>query len=225
MPNSQFYTAISTPRYLRYLSACGNSRQKALKLYRMNLLLSQKMYSVISVFEVILRNSIDRHMISRKGNTWLEDAIQIGGYLDANPGCGDSFHNVHEAIAKLGENYTHDRLIAKFTLGFWTYQFAPKEYAASGDTLLEIFPKKPFGTKQKDIFQKLIKINDMRNRIAHHEPICFEGNNISIEKTKRRYELILELLSWLGCKSAKILYGIDGVKKTFATISGIKISP
>src|SRR5260221_13531250 len=81
MPNSQFYTAISEPRYLRYLTACG-SRERALKLYRANILLSQQLYGVTGVFEVILRNSIDRHMIALKGNKWLEDAVAPGGYLD-----------------------------------------------------------------------------------------------------------------------------------------------
>ena len=74
MPNSQFHTAISIARYSRYLNACEN-KQQALKLYRTNLALSQKLFSVISIFEIILRNSIDRHMISQKGDFWLEDAV------------------------------------------------------------------------------------------------------------------------------------------------------
>ncbi len=222
MPNTQLYTAISTARFKRYNIACENNRRKAIKLYRANLLLSQKMYGVISVFEVILRNSIDRQMIKTKGDTWLEDAVSPGGYLEINSGCEDSFHNVHEAIEKLGVHYTHDELIAKFTLGFWTYQFAPKQFAASGSKLLDIFPKRPFNTKQKDIFKKLIKINDIRNRIANHEPICFDGNRISIDKTQRRYKYLLELLTWLGCDCKRILYGINGVSKTFTKVTIIK---
>jgi hypothetical protein len=136
--------------------------------------MSQEIYGVIGVFEVILRNSIDRYMISVKGPMWLEDAVSDGGYFDINPGCEDSFHAVQEAIHGLGSQYTHDRLIAKLTLGFWRYQFAAKEYAASGSSLLNIFINRPFGTKQKDILKKLVRINEIRNRIAHHEPICFE---------------------------------------------------
>lgn len=93
------------------------------------------MYGVVGVFEVILRNSIDRHMITRHGDQWLEDSVGPGGYLDLNPGCESSFHSVQEAIQKLGRDYTHDRLIAKLTLGFWTYQFASKEFAAAGSFL------------------------------------------------------------------------------------------
>jgi hypothetical protein len=221
MPNSQFHTAISIAKYSRYLNACGN-KQQALKLYRLNLAMSQKLFSVIGVFEIILRNSIDRHMISKKGNFWLEEAVLHGGYLDTSPGCDLSYHAVQEAIHKLGIKYTHDRLIAKFTFGFWTNQFHSKEFAASGSTLLEIFVNRPFGVKRKDVYRKLMKINEIRNRIAHHEPICFEEDIISIMRTERRYMLILELLEWLGCRPKRILYGINGVQREIKKINAMK---
>ena len=221
MPNSQLHTAISQARYLRYFIACGNRKIKALKLYRANIRLSQQFYGVISVFEIILRNSIDRHMISAKGDTWLEDAVQPGGYLEVTPGCEDSFHYVQEAIHKLGKEYTHDRLISKLTLGFWANQFAAKQFAASGSTLMAIFPKRPVGTRQKIIYENLIKINDFRNRIAHHEPICFDAASVSTIRASNRYSLILELLNWLGCDPTQILYGIDKVNTEIAKINNL----
>jgi hypothetical protein len=92
------------------------------------------MYAIVGMFEIVLRNSIDRHFASVKEDTWLEDAVQPGGYPDVSPGCEDLFHSANESIHKLGTDYTHDALIAKLTFGFWTYQFAKKEYAASGST-------------------------------------------------------------------------------------------
>ena len=223
MFNNQFHTAISSPRFNRYLAACNNDRRHAEKLYRLNLRLSQKMYAVIGLFEVILRNSIDRHFIPIKGALWLEEAIVQGGYLDISPGCEDSFHTVQEAIHKLGIEYTHDRLIAKLTFGFWTYQFSKKEFAAAGSTLLQIFPNRPHGIRQKDIFKNLIRVNDTRNRIAHYEPICFDKLTGTISSTpiQRRYDLIVEMLGWLGCDPRKILYGIDGVQKIVQEINNI----
>jgi hypothetical protein len=220
MPNSQFHTAISTPRFQRYLNAC-NTQERALALYRENIVLSQQLYGVIGVFEVVLRNSIDRHMSAKQGDGWLENAVTEGGYFDVHPGCDDTFHSVQEAIQKLGPEFTHDRLIAKLTFGFWTYMFATKQFAAAGSILLEIFPHRPFGTKQKTVFQDLIKINDLRNRIAHYEPICFEKNEISTERAERRYYLIRKLLDWLGCKPDQILAGIDGVGHSLSVIRSI----
>ncbi|MGB8192813.1 MAG: hypothetical protein WCF67_12875 [Chitinophagaceae bacterium] len=175
-------------------------------------MLSQKLYAVIGIFEIIFRNSIDRHFVKSKGQNWLADAAQPGGFLDAE-GCEHSLHSIQQAINKLGSKYTYDRLIAQLSFGFWVYQVSKKEFAASGSSLLEIFPDRPFGTRQKDIFQRLIKINEIRNRIAHYEPICFDPTSgaISTALAIDRYYTILQLLSWLGCSSKKILYGLDGV--------------
>lgn len=90
MPNSAFHTAISGPRFLRYMSACGKKR-RALMLYRANIDLSLKLYAVIGVLEVILRNSIDRYMITCKGPRWLEEAVAPGGILLHIPGVENPF--------------------------------------------------------------------------------------------------------------------------------------
>jgi hypothetical protein len=67
-----------------------NDNEKAMYLYKANIALSQQLYGVIGIFEVIFRNSIDRHFISKKGKNWLEDAVEGGGYLEASAGCEDS---------------------------------------------------------------------------------------------------------------------------------------
>lgn len=180
------------------------------------------MYSVIGMFEVILRNSIDRHFIPLKGSSWLEDAVKPGGYLALSTGCKGSLTTVQQAINKLGLACTHDKLIANLTLGFWTYQFSKKEFAAAGSTLLQIFPNKPRGIHQKDIFKNLIRINETRNRIAHYEPICFDYSGaVSALPVQRMYDLIIEMLGWLGCPQQKILYGIDGVQKAIEEIRAL----
>jgi hypothetical protein len=66
MSNSVFHAAISAPRFQRYLLACGD-HGRALQLYRANIDVSRQMYGVIGIFEVILRNSVDRHMTYQFG--------------------------------------------------------------------------------------------------------------------------------------------------------------
>ena len=221
MLNRQFHTAISAPRFQRYLQACGN-QERALALYRANIALSKQLYGVIGVFEIILRNSIDQFMMSQQGTKWLENAVSPGGYFEIHVGCEDTYHSAQEAIHRLGGKYTHDGLIAKLTFGFWTYIFATKQYAAAGSILLNVFPKRPFGTKQKLVFQNLIKINDLRNRIAHYEPLCFEKEEISTFRTEKRHKLLHDLLTWLGCNSKQILSDIDDVAKPLSDIAMIK---
>ena len=83
---------------------------------------------------------------------------------------------------------------------------------AGGSSLLLIFPLRPAKTNASHIYAKLDKINDIRNRIAHHEPICFDSrNNISTVYAKEHYQYILDLLWWMGIDSKELLIGIDNV--------------
>lgn len=226
MSNINFNSALSHPRITRYLFACDNDRQRAMQLYWANITLSQQVYGIFGVFEVIFRNAIDKHYTSMKGSEWLAKAISSNGFLSQSSGCEFAVHCITEAIYKLGDQYSHDRLVAKMSFGFWTYQFAKREYAAGGSTLINIFFNRPFDTKQKEIAKTLLKIGDLRNRIAHYEPICFanKANIISTEVVKNRYKLILQMLRWLGYDPKELLYEIDHVNEAIQAIENLKES-
>jgi len=57
-------------------------------------------------------------------------------------------------------------------------------------------------------------INNVRNRIAHHEPICF-GRPICIDTTYalNNYARMMKLFQWMGLDSSALLYGLDNVGK------------
>ncbi len=59
----------------RYLTACGGDTRKAMTLYRYNLQISQEMFTIVSCFEVALRNAIDRKLTENLGEEWLKDSI------------------------------------------------------------------------------------------------------------------------------------------------------
>ena len=62
-------------------------------------------------------------------------------------------------------------------------------------------------------FNELDAINRLRNRIAHHEPICFmqELETISTSYLKKSYARILLLFSWMGIDAKSLLYGLDHI--------------
>ena len=128
-----------------------------------------------------------------------------------------------DAINDLSAGYAHDKLLAELSFGFWRYQFASKEFSAAGSTLHNIFTKRPVGTNHTDIFKKLKLVNDIRNRIAHHEPICFDlaGNSISTVYILKHYAEITELLSWLDIDALDLFYGIDGIQKEVDFINSL----
>jgi len=63
-----FENIMSSARMSRYLSAMGNDSRKAMTLYRKNLKLSQEMFTIISCFEVALRNKINAQYTAQHGN-------------------------------------------------------------------------------------------------------------------------------------------------------------
>ncbi|MDE5641907.1 MAG: hypothetical protein K2I56_00275, partial [Muribaculaceae bacterium] len=64
---ADFEKIMSSKRMERYLTACGGDTRKAMTLYRYNLQISQEMFTIVSCFEVALRNAIDRCMFESVG--------------------------------------------------------------------------------------------------------------------------------------------------------------
>ena len=55
-----------------------------------------------------------------------------------------------------------------------------------------------------------MRIKEFRNRIAHHEPICFDQiGHVDTTFARTHYMLILRYLFFLGYKEEQILYGLD----------------
>lgn len=209
-----FKRIISEPRINRYLNSVGNDSRKAMTLYRKNLRLSQEIFTIISCFEVALRNAIDMHYTQLYGPEWLKDFVIKGGRFDVN-NCQKTRLII---LAKLNPKHTHSKLVSELDFGLWRYLFAQPQFRAGGQTLLHVFPSKPRSTptiqyNQTFVFNELAKINELRNRIAHHEPICFSYSNAIINTTyiRQNYNLILQLFQWMNINESELLYGLDHV--------------
>lgn len=221
MKFKDFEAVLSSSRLQRYVEACGGDTRKAMTLYRKNLHLSQDIFIIISCFEVALRNAIDRTLSNHIGNEWLRDSAMPGGFLD-NRQCYKTCAIIRHAYNKRLRdcNYTHEQLLSDMEFGVWKYMFAPNEYRSSGRCLLSIFPYKPTSTavtqyNNRYIFNELDKINTLRNRIAHHEPVCFGLNSATIDTTyvMQQYTRIQTLFQWMGVDSHDLLYGLDHVAR------------
>ena len=97
--------------------------------------------------------------------------------------------------------------------------FAPIQLVAGGQGLHKIYVNPPKATTQKQIFNELDEIRSMRNRIAHHEPICFDKHHkIFTDHTKRTYDYIIKQTSWLGYDPNKPYLGLDETLQIITTI-------
>ena len=219
MKYTEFESIISPERMRKYNVACGGNTTKAMTLYRYNLRLSQEMYVVVSCFEVALRNRIDAVMKAKWGNDWLRDFILPGGVLYSDKRAENTKKIIEKEYNDLikHKKYSHTKLLSEVGFGVWKYMFSNIQYLLTGQVLLNVFPNKPKSTKELRynntyIFGELDFINKLRNRIAHHEPICF-GNPISIDTSyvKNRYKRIMTLLEWMNIDGVSLLYGLGNV--------------
>jgi len=219
MKYSDFEYALSRPRTRRYLDACGGNKRKAMTLYRLNIQLSHELFSMVSVLEIALRNAYDYEMRKNFGNNWLIDALQSSGRLRINASTHRTYEIIQHALLSLDSTKrTQDNLIPNLEFGVWHYMFARPQNAAFGHKGINIFyilkASKPTLTIQ-DIFNFLTDVNNLRNRLAHHEPVCFLSN-CSIKDTsyaRDTYALLINLISGMGLNAQKMLYGIDHVIK------------
>lgn len=225
MKYPEYEKAFSPARLNRYLIACNGNSTKALILYRHNIKLCQKFYGILNIFEIVLRNTINNHYCATFRDTqWIEHQLQPGGMLEKAP----QKNEVLLIIEKLRkrDKYSNDRVVSSVSFGFWTHLFTREPFRLGGQNLLRIFPNRTAGLGQRAIFNELMEIKTFRNRIAHHEPICFgENNEIDISSTKEKYELILKYIGFLGYQSNHLFYGIDILpERTIAKIDALKHS-
>lgn len=115
MRYNEFENIMSAHRMQRYLEACGQDTRKTMTLYRYNLLLSRELFTVVSCFEVALRNRVDQHYRAKFGDEWLNDAVDTNGMFMSHP-CRNAASIIQNALRALGSDYTHSKLVAE--LGF-----------------------------------------------------------------------------------------------------------
>lgn len=209
MKYKEYEVAFSPARLSRYKAACGGDTRKAMTLYRYNVKLCQKYYAVLNIFEIILRNAIDRHFrLYYNDLNWIEHQLQAGGMLAHSPQKTEALKHIRD-LTKRGK-LTLDKVVSAQSLGFWTYMFNKIPFNAGGKKILDVFPNKQVGLGQKAVYNELQDIKQFRNRIAHHEPICFDASwNRNMAYAQQNYKQILKYISFLGYSDKQILYGYD----------------
>lgn len=209
MKYEDYEAAFSAARLNKYKQACGGSNNKALTLYRHNVKLCQKFYGVLNIFEIVLRNAINRHYATYFNDAdWIYHQLQQGGMLEHSPQQVKVLADI-TMMASQGK-YTPDKVVASVSFGFWTYMFTKVPFRLGGQSLLRILPARQSGIGQKAIFKELQQIKLFRNRIAHHEPVCFDATGQkSMVYAQMNYALLLKYIHFLGYDKDDLFFGLD----------------
>lgn len=178
---------LSAERFGTYLSWADGNRSEAIKLYTLNVRLSECLYTPLHMLEVALRNRIHTVMCTVAGSKWYElPAYQL------NSNQPEMLDRAKRELITGRKTISPSGIVAALTFGYWTSMLG-LEYEKLWQTSLYQIGKRENGKglRRKDFSGPLTQIRILRNRIAHHEPILAWN-------LRKHYGTMLQLTGWLS---------------------------
>lgn len=157
---------IGEERLTAYLD-CTENRREALKLYALNARLSKHLLEVIGGLEIALRNAVSDSISDYYSRAdWYRTRRFI---RELAPERRQNLRETRKRLKAQNRKERPGRVVAGLTFHFWVAMHE-KKYRDIIWTphLHKIWPK---GENLKRVHKDLSKIRDLRNRIAHFEPI------------------------------------------------------
>ncbi|MGE6741031.1 Abi family protein [Allorhizobium pseudoryzae] len=185
-------STIGQERLTAYLASTPSLRD-ALQLYQTNGRLAKHIHEVMGGFEIALRNRISASIANHYGR---EDWYRCRAFVqNLNTERRSNIRDIRERLKTQKQEERAGRIIAGLSLHFWI-SLHENKYRDSLWTphLHRVWPK---GENLKQVHKDLLKARDLRNRIAHHEPIFQARWHDRIEAVWLRFEqLAPEMAGW-----------------------------
>ena len=201
---------LSAPRFATYLAEKGGAKDAALELYKWNLELSAAFIVPLQICEVSVRNSITSALEKTYGHNWpWEKSFEIS--LRDPP----RSYSPRKNLRALRALPTAGKIVAELKFVFWEKMLTHGHDGAIWNPHFRtVFPNSD-PTKNVQFLRAeghdtLFKIRDLRNRIAHHEPI-FRRN------IQEEYDRIKKMISWSDPIAAAWVDKIETVTSMIAT--------
>ncbi|MGY2747899.1 Abi family protein [Arthrobacter sp. UYCu723] len=197
---------LTIDRFKTYLRAAGNNTQRAFDLYQWNTAVNAALLHDFAHVEVALRNALHRELstLVQPSLTWLAApaALTLFPVAMTTNKAGISYDanawlrgRLHDARVKFKCGHTSQqlsttdagRIVADLTFGVWVEllhsRFEPTIWT---NALRNAFAQ---GIARQDVYSRLRTLNDVRNRLAHHEP-----NLTTVNKVHRELFWLLSVL-------------------------------
>ncbi|QXI65909.1 MULTISPECIES: hypothetical protein [Paracoccus] len=195
---------FSAPRFATYLAEKNAHRIEALELYKWNLDVSCAFFAPLQVCEVSIRNAISEAIELTYGPNWpYEQSFEI-----ALPNPQRAYSPRANLLSHRNEPTT-GKVIAELKFVFWERMFTGRhDKTIWNHHLRTVLPNldaaKSVQQLRREAFDTLKDIRDLRNRIAHHEPIF--RRNIQDE-----YNRIKKVVGWRSTVAANWLDKVETV--------------
>lgn len=203
MNRSYYEKVFSTYRMEKYFVKYPDNEQNAIAHYHLNITLSEGFYPCLTMFEVALRNSLNRELNESFGNDWYLRFESIPGLRNLK----NNINTAKKQIAKRDETITGNKIVAELTLGFWVRLLNAEYERILWKPLRKAFPYLEKKQRQRNkVSAPINKIRNFRNRIFHHEPISWNINGL-----EEIHDTILKVMRWLNADLPNIVKNYDRI--------------
>jgi hypothetical protein len=184
-------SVFSVERMAKYFLLRPGDDGKSIIHYQCNIQVSEAFYPTISTLEVALRNSVNRALIRKYGAPdWYNHFPVIPPLAKLTA----EIDTAKTLIRHRRELLTHSKIIAELTLGFWVRLFNTEYERILWKDLRLSFPYLPKAERQRHrVSAPLNNFRNFRNRIFHHEPICWNLPRLQAIHTE-----MITVMGWIN---------------------------
>lgn len=165
---------ISPARLSTYKSIAERDQVEWFDLYQWNIDVSSALWRDLAIFEVVFRNSMDSKLRDKfeRADWWTEVAEKFA--LTEHVQMQRALNRRRAASKTNSPEHLPDDIVASLSLGFWVRLLsgggqAQYETLLWQPTLRKAFPN--YSGSRSQLFVQTNGLRQLRNRIAHHEPI------------------------------------------------------
>ncbi|NEQ98907.1 MAG: hypothetical protein F6K30_19670 [Cyanothece sp. SIO2G6] len=207
---SEISRVISSPRFATYLRHCHNDRGDALSLYQWNMELSSAFIVPLHVLEISIRNAVVEALEAVHTASWPWNQ----GFVISLPNPQRGYSPSRNLQQVAGQQRTMGKVVAELKFVFWEKMFTSRHDTRIWNThLYNLLPHAPntltVQQLRASIHNDIRDIRELRNRIAHHEPIFLR--NVSDD-----YANIYKLISWRSDVVATWMDDLQSVRSVIA---------
>ncbi|MEX0328080.1 MAG: Abi family protein [Ruegeria sp.] len=165
-------SSLSAARFSKYLHLANGNETHALHLYQWNSLLSQAFYLNVQCWEVCLRNKLNAFLCWKYNKSWPYDEQRAVRQLKSGEKTRLFETRRRQEQERKQTKVPTDVIVADLSAGFWVSMLATSYEIPFGwrNNLKRVFPNDT-ALDRRAAWEICSEIRDLRNRIAHHEPI------------------------------------------------------
>lgn len=196
----EFAKLVSEPRLSKYRRATDDP-ELVPDLYAMDMRLSAAAFKALHMAEVVVRNAMDRELrrwnaAAGHGEAWTTNPAGLlkSCFYDDAADLKEAKRKAEKAVTS--RDVLHDDVLAQLSFGAWRYLMPPNRAHHAKDRIWDeaishAFANRSPNSPRSSLTKSVSIIYDLRNRVAHHEPVF----HLDLQAKRRNIKDVIDAVS------------------------------